>query len=175
MPDINHMTTSDGVPDQFLYSLIRAVSLTRVLSRCGTVSRWTRARPRVILWGMVGMGIPLSRFRSWGMLMRVVAMTVVVMLGLRVRWTRMGRGFHCMGVSQRSSWAQSELLWDYRHLHLFLSVQYLLRQVSVPIAASLCNMILLISILTIRKILLATIIMINPHQCSRPWCHRRRQ
>jgi hypothetical protein len=95
-------------PERIFYSLIRAVSLTRVLSRCGTVSRWTRAMPRVILWGMVGMGIPLSRSRSWGMLMRVVAMTVVLMLGLRVRWTRMERGFHCMGVSRRLSWVQSE-------------------------------------------------------------------
>ena len=35
--------------------------------------------PQVILWGMGSMGVPLSRSRSWGVLMRVVTMTVVVM------------------------------------------------------------------------------------------------
>ena len=34
--------------------------------------------PQVILWGMGGMGVPLSPSRSWGVLMRVVTMTVVV-------------------------------------------------------------------------------------------------
>jgi len=79
--------------------LIRSVSLNSVFRRCGTVSRLTRAMPRGILLGMDVMDDPLSRSRSWRMLMRVVAMTVVVMLGPRVRWTPVERGFHFMGVS----------------------------------------------------------------------------
>ena len=46
--------------------------------------------PRVILWGVVGMDVPLSQSRSWRMLVRVVAMTMVVMLSFRVRWTGKG-------------------------------------------------------------------------------------
>ena len=65
--------------------------------------------PRVILWGIVGMGRPLSRSGSWGMLVRVVTMTVVVMVGCRVWRTRVEGGFHCMAVSRRSSWVRSEL------------------------------------------------------------------
>ena len=34
--------------------------------------------PRVILWGMVVMGAPLSRSKSWGVLMRVVAVTAML-------------------------------------------------------------------------------------------------
>jgi len=34
--------------------------------------------PQVSLWGMGGMGVPSSGCRSWGVLMRVVTMTVVV-------------------------------------------------------------------------------------------------
>ena len=145
----------------FMCSLIGSVSLTRVFHRCGTVIRWTRGMPRVSLWGMVGMDVPLSRSRLWLMLMRMAAVTVVVMLGRRVRWTRMERGFHCMGVDRRSSWVPREVRGRSRGNNII----------------SRCGVIsLILAYCFISFLKHGTIIVpVNPcPRCNRPWYYRRR-
>jgi hypothetical protein len=39
-----------------LFPYVKNLSLIHLMFRCGTVSRRRRANPRVILWGLVGMG-----------------------------------------------------------------------------------------------------------------------
>jgi hypothetical protein len=89
-------------------SFPESLLLTRLLCRCGTVSRWRRAMPWDILWGMIYMGA-LSRLESWGMMMMVMkTMTAAVTVGRPARWTRFEKGFLCTAVSQRFSWAITE-------------------------------------------------------------------
>jgi hypothetical protein len=91
-----------------LFPFVRNLSLIHLMFRCGTVSRWRRAKPRFIHWGLVSMGAS-SQFESWGMMMMVMkTMTALVTVGRPAQWTRLEKGFLCTAVSQKFSWAITE-------------------------------------------------------------------